>query len=270
MKETLLRSSNMSERESCDIRSKASGNLMCTCKGNQMTSEATVCNSRKINESPNDVANECDHEVSFSDSEWEEEGEELCNDDDDVVKFVSAPPPSPDSNRSLLCVPPPPVLGHTLSFSSDESGFYERCQSDWSDEEEDDGVCEFDEGLWHDFEKQCCFNDLFLPTTKTSIKSPTPPPPPRVDTQTSTVKKSIIEDGSISTQSRKRVTFKPDKQLVEVHCIIAWSYAYRTARKGPWEQLARDRDRFQKRINEVNDILEPCLLHKLHCKGPDN
>lgn len=50
----------------------------------------------------------------------------------------------------------------------------------------------------------------------------------------------------------KTVTFnlKP-----EVHVMRAWDFAYRQARKGEWEMAARDRDRFNKRIHETEDVL---------------
>lgn len=44
-----------------------------------------------------------------------------------------------------------------------------------------------------------------------------------------------------------------------VHEIRAWKYAYSEARKGKWEQMGRDRERFEKRINELKRILSPIL-----------
>lgn len=44
-----------------------------------------------------------------------------------------------------------------------------------------------------------------------------------------------------------------------VHHMRAWRYAYSEARKGKWEQLGRDRERFVNRINEVSRILSPVL-----------
>lgn len=44
-----------------------------------------------------------------------------------------------------------------------------------------------------------------------------------------------------------------------VHVIRAWNYAYSEARKGKWEQMGRDRERFEKRINELSHILSPIL-----------
>ena len=36
-----------------------------------------------------------------------------------------------------------------------------------------------------------------------------------------------------------------------IHIMVHWDYAYRAARKGPWEEMARDRDRFRGRINAI-------------------
>ena len=33
-----------------------------------------------------------------------------------------------------------------------------------------------------------------------------------------------------------------DPELVIVHRMVTWSYAYRSCRKGPWEQFVIDRD----------------------------
>ncbi|KAI4478415.1 hypothetical protein M0804_012069 [Polistes exclamans] len=44
-----------------------------------------------------------------------------------------------------------------------------------------------------------------------------------------------------------------------VHTMIKWDYAYRAARKGPWEQMARDRFRFNGRISSYHLILDPIL-----------
>lgn len=54
----------------------------------------------------------------------------------------------------------------------------------------------------------------------------------------------------------KKVTFnlKP-----VIHTMFKWDYAYRAARKGPWEQIARDRFRFNGRISNYHLILDPIL-----------
>ncbi|XP_043915625.1 uncharacterized protein LOC122791766 [Protopterus annectens] len=55
----------------------------------------------------------------------------------------------------------------------------------------------------------------------------------------------------------KKVRFSDE---VKVHHMIAWDYAYRAARKGPWEQYARDRCRFQRRIKETEFAVGYCFL----------
>ncbi|KAE8593883.1 hypothetical protein XENTR_v10019360 [Xenopus tropicalis] len=54
----------------------------------------------------------------------------------------------------------------------------------------------------------------------------------------------------------KRVHFSP---TVTVHHMVVWSYAYRMARKGPWEEYARDRCRFQRRIAEAEGVISYLL-----------
>ncbi|XP_055858560.1 uncharacterized protein LOC129920991 [Episyrphus balteatus] len=54
----------------------------------------------------------------------------------------------------------------------------------------------------------------------------------------------------------KKVTFDPHPV---VHVMHAWNYAYRAARKGHWEDFARDRTRFQQRIERTSVYLNPVL-----------
>lgn len=51
-----------------------------------------------------------------------------------------------------------------------------------------------------------------------------------------------------------------------VHIMVQWDYAYRAARKGPWEEMARDRERFKRRINCIAAVLDPILTrqHRAH------
>lgn len=57
----------------------------------------------------------------------------------------------------------------------------------------------------------------------------------------------------------RKVHFADENKLEEVHPIIAWSYAYQAARKGPWEEYARDRERFRNRIMAAEKIINPVL-----------
>lgn len=51
-----------------------------------------------------------------------------------------------------------------------------------------------------------------------------------------------------------------------IHIMVHWDYAYRAARRGPWEEMARDRERFRGRINFIERILSPILTvqHRTH------
>lgn len=44
--------------------------------------------------------------------------------------------------------------------------------------------------------------------------------------------------------------------------MVQWSFAYQNARKGLWEEAARDRSRFQFRLRRLSDILKPILANE--------
>lgn len=48
-----------------------------------------------------------------------------------------------------------------------------------------------------------------------------------------------------------------------MHIIRAWDFAYRAARKGEWEQFARDHERFRFRICKTQPIIDAVLEQKL-------
>jgi len=54
----------------------------------------------------------------------------------------------------------------------------------------------------------------------------------------------------------KKVTFDPKPKI---YIQYVWPFAYQQARKSEWEQYARDRDRFTRRIIESEHILNPVL-----------
>lgn len=59
-----------------------------------------------------------------------------------------------------------------------------------------------------------------------------------------------------------QVHFKPDSELCIIHPMVQWSFAYQNARKGLWEEAARDRSRFQFRLRRLSDILKPILANE--------
>ncbi|XP_044763074.1 uncharacterized protein LOC123320007 [Coccinella septempunctata] len=57
----------------------------------------------------------------------------------------------------------------------------------------------------------------------------------------------------------KKVTFAEGPELCTVHLMVKWSFAYRKARKGLWEQFARDNERFKYRANIFGATLDKFL-----------
>ena len=85
---------------------------------------------------------------------------------------------------------------------------------------------------------------------------------PGLNCETSKVTLNQCQGRQAKTKPTKCVQFKQESELVETHSIIAWDFAYRQARIGPWERVAVDRLRFQKRIQELEIILAPVLLRQ--------
>jgi Phosphatase-1 catalytic subunit binding region len=75
------------------------------------------------------------------------------------------------------------------------------------------------------------------------------------------------------TKKKKKVHF-PSTNLASVRPMLTWSHAHRIARKGEWEQLARDSVRFRERIASTASVLAPVfdpkhranVCKRLHCE----
>ncbi|XP_029379101.1 protein phosphatase 1 regulatory subunit 15A [Echeneis naucrates] len=59
-----------------------------------------------------------------------------------------------------------------------------------------------------------------------------------------------------ASTNKKKVQFSP---LVKVHVMRTWPFARQATRKGHWEEMARDRDRFHRRIRETEEAIGYCL-----------
>lgn len=61
---------------------------------------------------------------------------------------------------------------------------------------------------------------------------------------------------NMDEKKRKSVTFNPSPKIHHLH---TWTFAYRAARKSNWEQAARDRHRFERRIERNEVVISPIL-----------
>ncbi|CAL8357165.1 unnamed protein product [Lota lota] len=62
-----------------------------------------------------------------------------------------------------------------------------------------------------------------------------------------------------TTSSHKQVRFSP---VVHVHVMRSWPFARQACRKGPWEEMVRDRDRFHRRIVDVEKAIGHCFTQQ--------
>ncbi|KAM3922523.1 uncharacterized protein RB166_011685 [Leptodactylus fuscus] len=165
-------------------------------------------------------------------------------------------------------------------------------ESDWSDDDdgswdEESNSCNGDEDLWASF---CRSDDPYNPLSFAMPTSSTGQPKKEAPiktlekcqilgnlpkilcgtvTEKTNSKKPVLTGYKSSHKciqqkeelpedhlGTKRVRFSPK---VTVRPIITWNFAHRMARKGPWEEYARDRCRFQKRIAETEKAIGFCL-----------
>ena len=132
--------------------------------------------------------------------------------------------------------------------------------------------------LWKSFEEQTFFV-VDCGKAKTACKSPQVVNPPICESLKCN-DESSSSDGRLNTKgldcldedrveqppccgsARRHVTFKPDSELVVVHHMVTWNFAYRSCRKGPWEQYVIDRDHFRRKVEEFGKIFEPCYAKR--------
>ncbi|XP_068452716.1 protein phosphatase 1 regulatory subunit 15B isoform X2 [Clinocottus analis] len=59
-----------------------------------------------------------------------------------------------------------------------------------------------------------------------------------------------------TSSPHKQVRFSP---RVQVHVMRSWPFARQASRKGHWEEMARDRDRFRRRVRDAERVIGRCL-----------
>lgn len=130
--------------------------------------------------------------------------------------------------------------------------------SEESDEEDSDSNCDLFQLADYADNLEICFEDTPYPITLTSSDEDDPANDNNLDQINNKWNKEVAQN--VSLPSMKRVHFGN----VKVHRLIKWSFAYQSARKGEWEQAARDRERFTRLILSLQPILSQVLdpLHR--------
>ena len=241
-------------------------------------SQCQATNVVAYNEIHNDTRTGSSITMYSSNEEFQDEldcyySESDFQSDDDVIfsdELVTEQQKDSVYHPCRITLPTQPLM----KLLSQESGFGETSLTEsCSDSEWDEGEPErefINKETWNRFEAQAVFP---LPTQLGK--------PPKRSTQLVSLSERLsisnvctqrhrnccfqkrTNNESPVSDRRKKVSFVCDSKLQCVHHIIVWNFAYRSCRKGPWEQYAIDRAHFRCRIDRVSSILEPCLQKKL-------
>nr|XP_023685286.1 protein phosphatase 1 regulatory subunit 15A-like [Paramormyrops kingsleyae] len=151
------------------------------------------------------------------------------------------------------------------SVSSEGPGW--DSDSSWSDDDDDDYDNSENAQLWESFFRtDDPYNLLSFSSVVKSQSQATCPPesctPKARGTQVEVLcdeeeqRRPLQEE--MPTPGHKKVTFS---EKVEVRPLVAWAFANRVSRDGScWLQMARDRDRFRRRVAAASDVIGPVLL----------
>ncbi|KAL4225415.1 hypothetical protein ACF0H5_016105 [Mactra antiquata] len=156
------------------------------------------------------------------------------------------------------------ILGHDDSDDDDDDI---DSDSDWSDNDFDENLSSLDDEDLNACDIGFRCTDPLMFNMSCSIQPSTPAEKEDDDNSIDKINMMWKVQVSVDTPKRKstsskKVHFADSESIATVHPMVTWCYAYQAARKGPWEQYARDRARFNRRITETEVVLKPILLQK--------
>ncbi|XP_027025156.2 protein phosphatase 1 regulatory subunit 15A isoform X3 [Tachysurus fulvidraco] len=226
------------------------------------------------------VSDQCDDELVSSnqdseykwseeeDSDWSDEGgdsemspenrelwDSFLNNSDPYSPLCFSCPTEVNASDSDQCDDDKLV---PCNHQETESEWSEEEDSDWSDEGGDSEMSPENRELWDSFMNNSdpysplCFScpaELKIKASEVKQKH-TPSSPTAREVEEHNPDQSTKE-------SAKKVRFSEE---VTIHTLEAWGFASQAARDGScWMEMARDRDRFKKRVEKAVELISPCL-----------
>ncbi|KAL4641552.1 protein phosphatase 1 regulatory subunit 15B-like isoform X1 [Arapaima gigas] len=149
----------------------------------------------------------------------------------------------------------------TESKDTSEEQLEGNTDSEWSDDDDDDDDhddSELNSKLWDSFlRNDDPYNPLnFCPAGRREENACLPD-----SQQTGLQGFPPVEDVRTCQDQQKGVKKVLFSNTVAVRPLVVWQFASRVARDGScWLEMARDRERFRRRVQAASDIVGPCLL----------